>query len=395
MFDALKAQESIRKRLNDFCLDDLFVNDGDLREALKKLWLADGEDGGLTGRIWVEDTGEAEGAGKSLADLVNEENPPISKALLEQLKRSQPDMVERNLYKHQEEAIRAVAEAGESKPAVVITAPTGSGKTESFLLPALSGLFSEPRSKPGMRCLVLYPMNALVMDQVDRLDSWLAGQSEVKLFHFTSGTPEDKRARNSSADDLARPHRVDTRQQARCQEAHIGKELLRDVPDIVVTNYSMLEYMLSRPQDGVFFGEGLDTIILDEAHLYNGTLALEIQLLLRRVIERCGVKPEDVLVTAASATLGANKEELTSFFAKLTSKSEDRVTVVRGERVSLRESVSLPAGSEGADVGDVLSDSATEPGRTLDEKEGVTVLKQSPEECERLVPVLEALAGKA
>ena len=76
--------------------------------------------------------------------------------------------------------------------------------------------------------------------------------------------------------------------------------MLTNAPDVVVTNYSMLEYMLSRPQDKRFFDPGLEVIILDEAHLYTGTLALEIQLLLRRLIDRCGLQAHDVFHATAS-----------------------------------------------------------------------------------------------
>jgi ATP-dependent helicase YprA (DUF1998 family) len=67
------------------------------------------------------------------------------------------------------------------------------GKTEAFLLPLLNDLYQHPRSglPDGVRAIVLYPMNALVNDQVMRLHSWMKGQNTCRLFHFTSETPED------------------------------------------------------------------------------------------------------------------------------------------------------------------------------------------------------------
>lgn len=104
----------------------------------------------------------------------------------------------RLLYEHQAESFRqAAGDAGSTeKPAVLVTAGTGAGKTESFLLPMLHLLSTEERStqSQGIRCLILYPMNALVNDQVDRLYGWLKGQERLRLFHFTSETPEDFRA---------------------------------------------------------------------------------------------------------------------------------------------------------------------------------------------------------
>ena len=93
------------------------------------------------------------------------------------------------------------------------------------------------------------------------------------------------------------------------------------VPDIVVTNYSMLEYMLCRPQDQVFFGRGLRCVVLDEAHLYAGTLAAEITLLLRRLYDRCGLRPADVMQIATSATLGGNDDQLRLFAATIFSRT--------------------------------------------------------------------------
>ena len=124
-----------------------------------------------------------------------------------------------------------------------------------------------------------------------------------------------------------------TRQQARGLEDRSGNPVDGGpTPDIVITNYSMLEYMLCRPQDAVFFGQALRTVVLDEAHLYTGTLAAEITLLLRRLLLRCGLDPRNVLQIATSATLGSGDlEELRDFAASIFSKSRDLVHVIEGK----------------------------------------------------------------
>ena len=190
-------------------------------------------------------------------------------------------------------------------------------------------------------------MNALVNDQVGRLYSWLEGQTHVRLFHFTSETPENK----SFADRNGIPNwdscRVRTRQEARgLENPKTGEKQnppnLDQVPDILVTNYSMLEYMLCRPQDSVFFGSGLRAVVLDEAHLYTGTLAAEIALLLRRLAIRCGVSSSDILQMATSATLGSgNLDDLKRFAATIFSKSIDQVRVIEGR--STRVPLDIPA----------------------------------------------------
>ena len=105
----------------------------------------------------------------------------------------------------------------------------------------------------------------------------------------------------------------------------------------------MLEYMLARPQDDPFFGAGLEMVIIDEAHLYRGTLAAEITLLLRRLLTRCTKHPDDVLFVGTSATLGGNEIEQRRFFATLTGKEVANVTLIRGERAPIDP---LPASTD-------------------------------------------------
>ena len=159
----------------------------------------------------------------------------------------------RKLYTHQLEAIEN-AQPGDTgkRPALVVTAGTGAGKTESFLLPILNDLYRNPPMEgQGAKCIILYPLNALVNDQVERLYSWLKDQTRVSLFHFTSETPEDRGAADSQGVPLWERCRMRTRQEARGLESRarggISEEERGPSPDILITNYSMLEYMLCRP----------------------------------------------------------------------------------------------------------------------------------------------------
>ena len=107
-----------------------------------------------------------------------------------------------------------------------MTAGTGAGKTEAFLLPILDDLYrNPPRDRQGAKCLILYPMNALVNDQVDRLYEWLKGQDKVTLFHFTSETPENKRIADRQGVPEWEPCRMRTRQQARGLEDRYGRSV--------------------------------------------------------------------------------------------------------------------------------------------------------------------------
>jgi DEAD/DEAH box helicase domain-containing protein len=333
--DAIALSDKIRERLVEFNLGDHHVRDESLQKLCRSLWEGPPGSGGLVGDLWIESAPPARSSGKSLADLGSSFNTELRRHL--DLRGVVPQ--DRSLYSHQLDALTDSRSAvGKPRPAVVITAGTGAGKTESFLLPVLDDLFSNARpSGQGVRCLILYPMNALVNDQVDRLHEWLKGQNRVSLFHMTSETPEDLKTLRMTVGDVEHvPSRFRTRQQARGLETADGKKRTESdrgpQPDILVTNYSMLEYMLCRPQDAVFFGPGLSAIVLDEAHLYTGTLAAEITLLLRRVLERCDRSSEQVLQFATSATIGTgDDQELKTFAGALFGKPNDLVKVIFGQ----------------------------------------------------------------
>lgn len=342
--DAIALSKAVKQRMVDFALDDHFVQDTQLVEICRAIWSGPPETGGLLSDLWVEGAFPARSSGETLADLV--EHTLFDPWLCQHLDKCGAVPQARPLYLHQRDAIlKAQANyAGDAKPGLVITAGTGAGKTESFLLPILNDLIQhQDKTEAGVKCLILYPMNALVNDQVDRLYDWLKGQDWLTLFHFTGETPEDKRQADLEGMQTWEPCRMRTRAEARGLETHSGRKIHDDeargpVPDILITNYSMLEYMLCRPQDAVFFGKALRAVVLDEAHLYTGTLAAEITLLLRRLLERCELASEQVLQIATSATIGENRP-LEAFAAQLFSKDQSLIEVIRGQS----ERIELPA----------------------------------------------------
>lgn len=334
--NTLALRDALIKRVTDFALDDHFVRDTNITEALQRLWAGRPETGGLGSDLWVEGAFPSTPAAETMGDLVDRKL--VNKELGRQLDSTRAFPLNLTPYQHQLESIEAAASKDYpdgGRPAVVVTAGTGAGKTESFLIPMLNDLWNSPgQPGGGISALILYPMNALVNDQVGRLDKWLAGQKRLSFFHFTSETPENAKVADNRNLPPATPARFRTRQQARGREDANGKTIADrtgPTPDILVTNYSMLEYMLCRPQDTVFFGENLRVIVLDEAHIYSGNLAAEITYLLRRVLMRCGRKPEDVLYIATSATIGGGTDELKPFAARLFSKPEKLVRVIAGK----------------------------------------------------------------
>lgn len=398
--EALSLVHQLRQRLVDFGLDNNFVRDSELASILKTLWEGSPQEGGLVSDLWVEAAFPANPSTVTLKSLA--ESGVFSEWLANQLDRSGGMPKSRLLYEHQAESFRqAAGDAGSTeKPAVLVTAGTGAGKTESFLLPMLHLLSTEERSaqSQGIRCLILYPMNALVNDQVDRLYGWLKGQERLRLFHFTSETPEDFRAAERDRVPAWEACRVRTRRQARGLENEFGKKTeptgTSSVPDIVITNYSMLEYMLCRPQDAVFFGDALRCVILDEAHLYTGALAGEITLLLRRLLDRCGVASSQILQLATSATMGGNDEDLRQFAATLFSKEPRLVNVVRGAVTHTMPAVpeSPPAQPSTAEAISQVT-WLTEPTICRNEV-GDPSLAESIPQCDALADCLSLLVGE-
>lgn len=327
--DAIGLSHALQERLVEFHMDRHWVRDATLGQSLRALWRALPQNGGLLSHLWVEAAPPAKSSGVGVGQLVSQGffpnaladhlDTPRGKDKVQVMPRS------RKLYSHQRDAVLEARERGKNgaRPGLVITAPTGAGKTESFLLPLLSDLWTPDATRTpgnGVKAILLYPMNALVNDQVERLENWLCGQETFSFFHLTSETPEDKKRADRIGAPPSAPHRRRTRQEARAQ-----------VPDILVTNYSMLEYMLCRPQDAPFFGSNLRALVLDEAHLYAGTLAAEITLLLRRLLLRCGVTPNEILHLATSATIGGTRDDLRDFAAQIWGKDRELVKVIAGQ----------------------------------------------------------------
>lgn len=345
--NTIQLTESLLRRSVDFALNDHFVTDAALTAALDKVWSSPGELGGLGSELWIEGAFPPKSSDTTMEDLVKQ--GIMDKAWAAHLDKRRKFLLSQKPYTHQEAAIRTAANSEEGRrPALVVKAGTGAGKTEAFLLPMLNTLPKGGMPGQGISALILYPMNALVNDQVERLHGWLKEQDKLTLFHFTSETPEDFTAANAKQVPQWDSSRFRTRQQARGIEDAHGRNLRGPTPDILVTNYSMLEYMLCRPQDTVFFGPNLKVVVLDEAHLYTGNLAAEITLLLRRMLLRCGRKPEDVLHIATSATIAG---DLPGFASTLFSKPVVLVKEIEGEQTR----VALTARAAEAPIPDLAS----------------------------------------
>jgi hypothetical protein len=236
--------------------------------------------------------------------------------------------LDRPVYKHQETAIRQIADG---RNAIVATG-TGSGKTESFLIPILNHLqkeASEGSLTPGVRALLLYPMNALANDQLKRLRQMLAETPEITFGRYTGETEEEA----GKAEKKFEAQHPGVR---RLPNELLSREEMRATPPhLLLTNYSMLEYLLLRPVDMDLFESESNTwkfLVADEAHVYDGATGAEVAFLIRRLRER--VKAVDALqYIATSATVGNDLDRAADFakslFGAQFSGDADVVTATR------------------------------------------------------------------
>ena len=232
-------------------------------------------------------------------------------------------------YRHQLQSWEILNRA--DPQSLVVTSGTGSGKTECFMAPILDYLVrqrSEYGRLVGVRALFLYPLNALINNQRNRLRAWTEPfDADIRFCLYNGNTPERERSARSAGQTSA-PSEVLDRQSLRSRP-----------PPILVTNSTMLEYMLVRTQDAPILEQSqgkLKWVVLDEAHTYIGSQAAEVSLLLRRVMSAFGVTPEQVRFIATSATIGDPEgsagAELKHFLADVAGVDIKRVHLIVGER---------------------------------------------------------------
>lgn len=302
------------------------------------------------------------------------------------------------LYVHQEEALLS---AFSERPNLLVATGTGSGKTETFLLPILADILHEAYSWPApahaaepghydvrtatwlhsrrheqrpaaMRAMVLYPMNALVNDQLSRLrrilargtsPDWQRRNLGGNVIHFgmytglsePTGSWSDKwrrekfeqyiialredweRLRDDLRDTGGWP-RPDSPEMLCRWDMHMAP------PDLLVTNYSMLEYMLVRPIENSIFEAtrvwlaktpgARFTLVLDEAHTYTGAKGTEVAYLVRRLKERLGIESGSdafraIATSASIPNLAGADQRLRQFTSDLFGEPADRFTLIR------------------------------------------------------------------
>lgn len=229
------------------------------------------------GRFWPEPLIQINPrykAGASLESLISDKalHPVIPKIF-------QINRAPLKLHKHQEQSI-ALAAQGES---FVVTTGTGSGKSLCFFIPIVSFVLAEKQKNPAgrTRAIIIYPMNALANSQMEELAKFvsnISGEPPVTFARYTGQEEQDERNRISD-----------------------------NPPDILLTNFMMLELLMTRQDelDRKVIGNcaGLNFLVLDEFHTYRGRQGADVALLVRRVRER--LAPEKLQCIGTSATMAS------------------------------------------------------------------------------------------
>ncbi len=315
-----------------------------LRRYLGDRFSADlGEPGCFVGEPVFEATYGWETSGQTLASLSPALLSPQLVAALDRPSGSQGSAYrfarDAMPYRHQVKAWELLAQP--DPQSIIVTSGTGSGKTECFMVPILDQLarLAETQRGPieGVRALFLYPLNALIQSQQERLQAWTGPfAGDIRFCLYNGQTPERSDPQHIASKT---PNQVRDRQTLRASP-----------PPILVTNATMLEYMLVRSQDCPILQKSsgkLQWIVLDEAHSYIGSQAAELSLLLRRVLHGFNVDSSNVRFVATSATIGDPEGEagqkLREFLAGLAGVDPTHVHVVAGSR----SVPSLPDGAAG------------------------------------------------
>lgn len=383
------THEALKNKLINY-ISTVYLGKND---ALRSACLSELEE---TGLLYQEPYIEANHAYLSIPDGI------IKADLPDDVKRILKEMINRNLgvfaspYLHQIESLENYYRGKD----LFVSTGTGSGKTECFMWPLATKLLMEQINSPdtwkirGIRTIMLYPMNALVSDQMGRLRKMIgngkngfhdiirkiAPGSRIPQFGmYTGRTPypgENNFDENVKYAETIRRDILKQSEEVQDKLRELGKypskanlesfadrleeqgatltdpndaelvtryEMQMFCPDILITNYSMLEYMLMRPIEKSIWQSTrnwLDSsddnkllFIIDEAHMYRGSAGGEVALLIRRVLHKLGIGRDRVQFILTSASVPSDDTPIYKFACELSAQNEkdNNFKIIRGK----------------------------------------------------------------
>jgi DEAD/DEAH box helicase domain-containing protein len=230
-------------------------------------------------------------------------------------------------YIHQLKAFERLS--GEKPHSTVIATGTGSGKTECFLYPIMDYCYKH-RNEKGIKAIIIYPMNALATNQATRIGKMiyqnqkLRGQITAGLF---IGQNEQDPQVGMTVDGII-----------------TNKDILRDnPPNILLTNYKMLDYLLIRVKDRKLWlnnnPQSLKYLVVDELHTFDGAQGTDLACLIRRLKDRLKMPQQHLCCVGTSATIGSEKEieKLLAYVKDVFNEPFDNASVITEDRVSVSE----------------------------------------------------------
>ncbi len=230
-------------------------------------------------------------------------------------------------YLHQEQAFNRLS--GNKPKSTIVATGTGSGKTECFLYPILNHCYRH-RGEHGIKAILIYPMNALATDQAGRLAKTIYDNPNLKG-HVTAGLYVGQSEKE--------PHMVMSRE-------HIitNKDTLRtSPPDILLTNYKMLDYLLIRARDYPLWQnsnpETLQFLVVDELHTFDGAQGSDLACLVRSLKALLNTRGKYLCCIGTSATLGSSEktDTLIQYVQEVFGEPFDENAVIIESRLSAGE----------------------------------------------------------
>ena len=230
-------------------------------------------------------------------------------------------------YVHQQKAFERLT--GDDGRSTLVATGTGSGKTECFLYPILEYCYQH-RGERGIKALIIYPMNALATDQAKRIAELIHGSDKLRgnvTVGMYVGGQEHTPARTMSEHGVITDHET----------------LLNNAPDILMTNYKMLDFLLVRPKDALLWQdnnpETLKYIAVDELHTFDGAQGTDLACLLRRLKRRLSIYGGYLCCIVTSATIGSkeNNSNILNYAEEIFGEPFDKDAIITEDRLSAQE----------------------------------------------------------